>query len=324
MSDQTSSERNEAIRPSADEAVLARRGLIRAGAIAAAAAAGAVAATATSATQAEAATGDPIKIGQAFTASNAATTLAVTGSTTVPALKLTNLTGPALTLTPVTGDDLDATLPVGAIASTSAGPLIGLADESGAAFTSTLATGADLAALPVASAITPVRLLDTRNASARTGILASSSGAFDSSGRLKIGAYLDLAVGDATADVTLEAAFLNATVTGAVGGGHVTLCPPGPKPSTSSVNFTKGQTVANATFVLLGVIEDYFAVRIYTSQTTHVIIDLTGATVTGIPGPAAASANSSAKAGANGADRARRSRPAARFTRSLGHVRRRG
>lgn len=301
------------------QAVLARRGLIRAGAIAAAATAGAVAATAGSTQSASAATGDAVKVGGAFTADKAATSLTVTNSTTLPALRLTNATGPSLVLTPIS-DGQDPMLPLGGLAGTKTGPLIGLSDGTGAVFTSTLVTGVDLAAMPTPLAITPTRLLDTRYASGRGGILGSSAAAFDSSHRLIGGKYLDLFVGDADQDVTLQAAFLNITVTGALANGYIAAYPPGPRPTASTLNYVKNVTLANGAFVALGLSGTAFAVRIYASSTSHVIVDLTGAAVTGEPGPAAAAA---AATTARTATRIARTRPASRFTRTMGAARRR-
>ena len=78
------------------QAVLARRGLIRAGAIAAA---------------------DAITVGGTFTANNRTTALEVTNSTTLPALRLTNPTGPSLELNPIS-DGQDLMLPLGGLAGT--------------------------------------------------------------------------------------------------------------------------------------------------------------------------------------------------------------
>ncbi len=301
----------------ATEPVLARRGLMRAGAVAAAVTAGTAAASVLSTPKAEAAAGDTVKVGGSFS-SNSQTKLSLLGSTSTAPLALVNPTGPSLYLAPINQEPAE-TLPVGYLANTDLGPLIGLLDDEGVAFTSTLATGADIAQLAVPTPIAPTRMLDTRSASGRSQILASSSSAFDSSGRLKGGAYLDLAVLQADQpDFSFTAAFLNITVTGPLGAGYVSVYPPGPRPSASTLNYVEGQTIANGIFVALGVNGDAFAVRIYSFATTHVIVDLTGAALTMLPGPAApAAAVKAARA------RPTRTRAAARFTRSMGPARRR-
>ena len=316
----TSGTNDRGIQPeSGAPAVVARRGFIRAGAIAAAATAGAVAASAASAQNASAADGDPITVGGTFTADNRTTSLEVTNSTKLPTLRLTNPTGPSLMLNPIS-DGQDLMLPLGGLAGTKTGPLIGLADDTGAVFTSTLVTGVDLAAMPTPLAIAPSRLLDTRYASGRGGLIAPAAGTFDSSHRLVGGKYLDLFVGDADQDVTLQAAFLNITVTGALANGYIAAYPPGPRPTASTLNYVPGATIANGAFVALGVIGAAFAVRIYSFATSHVIVDLTGAAVTGQPGPAA---GATATTAARSATRSARNRPASRFTRSMGAARRR-
>ena len=289
--------------------VVARRGVLRGGAIAAGVAAGAVIAGA-SATRASAAVGDPVTVGGTFTANNQATSLTVTNSTTNPALRLINTTGPALRLDPITAEE-PGVLAVGSIAGGEQGPWVGVNDESGSPFTTYLATGVDLAMLPVPVALPPTRILDTRTASGLDYVVAASNGAFDSSSRLKDGAWVDIAVDSAAADFTVEAAFLNITVTGPLTGGFVTACPGGkPRPTASTLNFTKGQTIANGAFIGLDVVQDAFAVRLYARATTHLIVDLTGLSVNGLPGPAAAAAVAT-KANRTTA----KTRPAARLVR---------
>ena len=288
--------------------VVGRRGVLRGGAIAAGVAAGAVIAGATAQT-ASAANGDAVTVGGSFTGT-AGTQLTTTGGATVPTLKLTNATGPTLQLTPVTTNP-GGNLALGNILNTPDGPYIGVSDGAGGTMTTLLATGNDLAALPVPQAITPSRVLDTRNGANLNFIVdASSANPFDSAGRLKDGQWLDIAVADAAGDSTVEAAFLNLTVTGSLGSGFVTLCPPGPRPASSTINFGKGQTIANGAFIGAGVVDTAFAVRVYARATTQILLDVTGYSVTAIPGPAAAAA---------AAMKARRAtaklRPSARLTR---------
>ena len=72
---------------------------------------------------------------------------------------------------------------------------------------------------------------------------------------------------------TATAAYLNVTVTGAKASGYVTVYPCGTtRPTTSTVNFAKGTTVANAAVVRLG----GGKVCYYASAPTDVIVDVTG------------------------------------------------
>jgi photosystem II stability/assembly factor-like uncharacterized protein len=66
----------------------------------------------------------------------------------------------------------------------------------------------------------------------------------------------------------------NATVTGATGGGFITLFPNGqPRPPVSNLNYLTGQTVPNAFTVGLGADGQF---RTYSFAQTHFIVDLTG------------------------------------------------
>jgi len=183
---------------------------------------------------------------------------------------------------PPVGSGFTGRLRVGEIANTASGPYLGV-DYGGGAETTYLVTALDLDAMPQAVAITPERLVDTRNPNLRSGILRSSADAFDSAGRLRSGAYMDVAVDTADADFTLEAAFLNLLSTGALGSGFLTAYPPGTRPLASTLNYTRGLNLANGSFVALGTVtvadSSFFAVRIYSSGTTHVVIDLNGAVV---------------------------------------------
>ena len=79
--------------------------------------------------------------------------------------------------------------------------------------------------------------------------------------------------------VHVDAAFINLTATQALSGGNMTAYPPGNRPNTSTLNFQKGVSLANGTFVSLSVVNDAFAVRIFTTATVHVILDFTGASI---------------------------------------------
>jgi hypothetical protein len=66
--------------------------------------------------------------------------------------------------------------------------------------------------------------------------------------------------------------FGNVTVTGSLAAGFVVVYPSDPRPSTSSINYVPGQTIAN--FSLTGM-SAALSIRIFTQSTTHVIFDVT-------------------------------------------------
>jgi hypothetical protein len=301
---------------SADQPV-ARRSLLRGGAVAAGAA-GALILSAAQSPRAEAADGDPVLLGQAQSGLSS-TSLRIEGTdpNTVPTLTLLNANGPSLFLQPL-APDWDGAPSIGAITNTTIGPLVRVEGDNSSPVTTYLATGLDLDTLPLPVAITPSRLLDTRSAAGRSNILRSSTGALDSNGRLVGGGWIDIAVDAADQDFTLAAAFLNLTSTQSLGNGYLTICPPGPKPASSSLNFTRGVTIANAAFIGVGVVGTQFAVRIYASTTTHVVLDLTGATVSNQPGPASQAASQQQTAAGD----QRRARTSKRSTQALGGSRR--
>ncbi len=273
---------------------LGRRHLLRGGAVLAGAA-GLTAIASVTAPTASAADGDPVRLADINSASTRTTIQS--NNSGQPTLGLQNDDGPSLYLQ-VLPSEWNGDLAVGEIANTQYGPMIGVDYGDGDGPQKTFLTTAldiDSLALPIATA--PVRVLDTRSAGGRTGIVRrSSTGALDSSGRLTSGSWIDVAVDAADATYSLEAAFLNLTVTGSLGSGFLTAYPPGVKPSASTLNYTKGQTIANGCFVQVGVAGGAFVVRLAASATTHVIADLTGATVAFVPGPAAAVAARTANA----------------------------
>jgi hypothetical protein len=283
-----------------------RRNFLRGGALLAGATAGAVAISAASALPAAAANGDAVTVGNAFTGSRT-TTLTVSGSTapTTPTLTLANATGPALALSPVS-DDWDGSLHIGEIASTELGPYVGVEDDQGNGTAAFLATEFDLATVPSPMAFPTDRRLDTRYASGRTNILATSAGAFDSAHRLKAGAWVDVSIATNADDFVLDGAFLNLTSTGSTANGYLFAYPPGPdpRPVGSTTSYTKAVTTANSCFAAIDVIGTAYAVRIFTSAPSHVIVDLTGWVVSAGIGPAApASATKSPRANRRSAAR---------------------
>lgn len=158
-------------------------------------------------------------------------------------------------------------------------------------YTTYLASGMDLDMLPIPIATTPTRILDTRRYQETGSNIAgqSSTAALDSQKRLTAGSWIDVVVGSATAQFDIHSVFANLTTVHSIRGGYLTVYPSGEaRPLASTLNFNAGASLSNAMFVRVGLVDDdaYFAVRIYTSATTHVILDLTGATVSvsNVPG----------------------------------------
>ncbi len=272
---------------------LNRRHLLRGGAVLAGAAGATVVGAAMGPSAAQAADGQFMVVGQP-NASESSTKMTVGGvpGNANPALSLVNANGPALHLAPA-GDSYDSDdLKVGEIANTGASLDVGVPTFDGAQ-TTWLATGLDLDQIPITFPIPPERLIDTRIKTGRANITMASANAFDSKFRLKAGAWLDVGI-IPTDFVGLDAVFVNVTAVKPVKNGVLTAYPPGGRPLTSTVNFPKGQTVANGAFIGVGVARevnpdwpasaDWFVIRIYTTTVTHLVIDLTGVTLRGIAG----------------------------------------
>jgi hypothetical protein len=261
---------------------LDRRFLIRGGAALAGAAGVTAIGAALAPTKADAADGDPVSLGGTNEATST-TTIQIDGNTggADPTLALRNANGPSLALQPL-DQDWDGALDVGEIVNTEAGPNIGV-DYGDGPVTTFLATGVDLTnAYPIPAA----RLLDTRFASGRSSVVRSSTAPFDSAGRLKAGAFLDVAIAE-TQDVALIGVFLNLTAFESTAGGFLEVYAPGTRPNRPTLRYQKNVAVANQAFIGPGVFSGAFVVRIYASQPTRVLLDLTGA-ITGFPPSGAA------------------------------------
>jgi hypothetical protein len=115
--------------------------------------------------------------------------------------------------------------------------------------------------------VTPFRAVDTRTLAGRAYI-GNTIGHLDSAGRLLGGHTIDIGLGEEVFQGT--AVYANLTVTKAVSAGYLTLWPSGPRPGTSSLNYSAGQIVAN--FCVSGLGLD--RVRLYASSTTHVVLDV--------------------------------------------------
>ena len=82
---------------------------------------------------------------------------------------------------------------------------------------------------------------------------------------------------EADEDFTVHAVFLKLTSVGSREDGYLTAYQPGPRPVSSSVNYLEGETLGGAAFASVGIVDNIFAVRIYTSQTTHLVVDVPAA-----------------------------------------------
>lgn len=273
---------------------LGRRTMLRGGAVLAGAAGATVIGAALGPATAEAANGDAVKLGQNNSAT-LTTKLSVT-SNTEPTLSLSNEFGPGLHLN-VLANNYSGELVPGDIVATKLGPLVGV-DYAGPE-TTNLATGKDLDFLYLPTAQTPTRVLDTRpgKSPGLVNILRKSSdSAVDGQGHLTAGSYIDVGVSSTAGGALLSAAFLNVTVIDPAGNGYLTVYPPGTRPDASNINFRTLVNLSNAAFVGLGeVVGESYVVRIFSSQTTHLLLDVSGAVMALDPyGTAGAAAQSTA------------------------------
>ncbi|HEX8489272.1 MAG TPA: hypothetical protein VF642_12060 [Propionibacteriaceae bacterium] len=290
--------------PDKAERSLDRRLLLRGGAVLAGAAGVSVIGAAMGSTKAEAADGQFMVVGQPNSCESTTAITLGAGTGGVPAtLTLTNVSGPALRLAR-TNSDYDGGLKPGEIASTAEGLELGVGTDS-LPQTTWLATGLDLDEIPFTFPVGPTRVLDTRISGGREAIQTTSADAFDSSFRLKAGAWMDVAI--APSDVAgLDAVFANITAVQPVKTGFITAYPPGDRPGVSTLNFTAGQTIANGAFSSISVASeepDWIVLRIYSSSVTHVVLDMTGVTLRGISGAQGSNLGSASQRKAAKADR---------------------
>ncbi|GAA3611291.1 hypothetical protein [Microlunatus ginsengisoli] len=257
------------------DTAFARRGLLKRTALVAGIAAGA-ATLAARPEAALAADGDPLELGSGNEA-DSTTTLRIGGDSggAAPALALENADGPSLKLQPLSAV-WPGQLDVGEMVGTDLGPLVGV-DLPGGATTTYLATGADLASMPTPFATAPVRRLDLRTAAGRAAVIRrSSANALTAGGKLAAGQWIDIGLAVTGDDYALQAVFANLTVTGAAANGFAALYPPGVRPVASTINYVKGQTLANFAFVAAGVVQGYHTVRLYSSSEAWFLLDVSG------------------------------------------------
>lgn len=299
-----------------------RRLLRRAGGVAAGVAGATVVAGAVMPSAASAASGGNLVLGQPNTADNASTTLtANNGTAGTLELSNSNVTPTVLSTTPpVTVDLAGAPLrlvpaapgqnpqviawdEVGSLGFTSDGTLWLCAEKQTADWVYTTFTANQL--VP----ITPTRILDTRTSAGRASIL-NASGNLDSQGRL-IGGHAIMV--DLSKLVFFgTAVHANMTVVFPTGGGFASLLPGNlaisGQPNTSNLNYNTMDVVPN--FALCSISETTASsdvVKIYSSATTHVLLDVFGFTVND-PGQVNPAVTPSAVVGSNKALQAGKSR----------------
>ena len=256
-----------------------RRSLLRRAGELAAGVAGAAMLPSLTPEQASAADGDALLVGAANTGSST-TSLSSTGGG--PALIVESPDGsvPPLRLYdqpyPASGADTD--IAAGDLVSRDGVLYVG----QGAGYTGTVLT--DLM-MPLTLGIDPVRQLDTRSTNGRLSLrstsFTSASGSLDSKGRLKAGSTVYLLLGDYAYSPT--AVFGNLTCYLPTAAGRVTIYPAQTKrPATATINFPSGGAPQNAFAVGATDTSNGSTPRptlaIYTTVTTHLIIDITALT----------------------------------------------
>lgn len=253
---------------------LQRRFLLRGGAVLAGAAGITAVGAAMGSSTANAADGAPLVLGALDNTETSTTELTITGDPS-PALTLTNAQGAALRLSPV-ASTFTGPLEPGDLVGTDVGPLVGV-DYGDGSEVDYLVTGSDLDYIPITVPVSPERLLDTRSARGRSNILRGSSAApLDTAGRLKANSWIDVAVSPADDGFELAGVFVNTASGSSLGNGYLTVYLPGDRPGVSTINFQKGMSVANGALVQPGIIDGVYAIRIHTSQATHILLDLSG------------------------------------------------
>lgn len=268
----------------ADGAALARRNLMRTGALALGAAGAAMAVNTINAGKAHAADGDPLVAGEANTATSGTSLTQNSGSEA--ALTLSNGSGAALNLAP-NGTD-PGVLTTGDLIGRPDGPRAVVDYGDGPELTY-LATAIDV---PYTTySFTPSRVMDTRRTEWRQNVIDSSTGTWwDSAGRLKSGAWIDVGLADDDGELVLDGAFINLACLDAPVAGWASILPPGSDtpPRTSSINYPVKAAIANFTFSAPAVVDGVWCVRVYSSKAVHIFMDLTGVVGYLPPAPAAA------------------------------------
>jgi hypothetical protein len=182
-------------------------------------------------------------------------------------------TGPALRLVPF-GDSLYHAAPAGSLSADRFGiPWVSIAySENNTNAHRLLTTFNSNTIVP----IFPTRAVDTRTAATRTRIIDPS--VLDSAGRLPRNRTMDVDLSDLA--FFPDAVLLNATVTGQTTAGYLTVFPwLGTQPGIASLNYSPNQNLTNLVFTAYGHDSGQSpasGISVFTSQLTHVILDVVG------------------------------------------------
>ena len=124
-------------------------------------------------------------------------------------------------------------------------------------------------------AVTPCRVVDTRNA---TGTDGGPSLTFPGTRPRVFQIQGNCGVPNGAAAVTINVTIANPNMTGPSGGGFLTLYPPSqPLPTVSTINWTNADAaLANGAIVPLDVAPNDLAVYLGGTGTVHLLIDVTG------------------------------------------------
>ena len=250
---------------------------------------GATAAGAAMSGRADAATGDPVvqgtlnNVGTGVPATEIAATNDDTGTVVTPTVIVTNDGGntstgeasPPLRITPAASGLVipSASTVGGDLLATGDGELWFTHGTSQGIFPAIVHTDANSDSFVPLSA--PFRILDTRSATLRKSILNASKTTINSSGQLNKGQTIHIDLSSLVAFG--EAMVANLTITDPASNGDATVFPGGSVPNASSINFVKGQTVANMTVSGIAAYSTSTdTIAITTTATTHVILDIAG------------------------------------------------
>lgn len=216
-----------------DSPKLDRRRLLQGGALFAGAA-GVAAVAGTPA--ADAATGDPVTLGQGNTETKTTTITVSAGS--APALSLVNTDGPQLRLNTVP-DSWDGAVAVGDIVNTTEGPVVGIdyGMDKGAQATPLLTPRDIFNVVPFIDPLFPQRVLDTRTSKGRVPIVRKSSpDALTSAGKLKAGHWIDLGIDPSGKGYYVSGWFFNVTVVEPEHNGYMSVYAISTEPPTTSTS----------------------------------------------------------------------------------------
>jgi hypothetical protein len=266
-----------------------RRRLLKRASGVAAGVAGATVVGAVASSPAEAAAGDPVVLGASNTAGTTSTSIATTAPSATT-LQLSNagvattangydVIGGQLRLVPPTNATGNpqylAGTNIGDLGVTDDGTLYYAAQPTFSSFVYTTYTANQF--VPT----TPTRILDTRTAAGRAAVI-NPNGNLDSAGRLLTAHSIDI---DLSGWVYIATAVhLNITVVSPLAGGYVSVLPGNTvisgAPKSSNINFPSNTVLANFAVVAVASTSTLTdVIKVFTSGTTHILLDVAGFTV---------------------------------------------